>query len=320
VAVTGVALSAGGTRKLLKDSVMNDLGVIIGRFQTPYLHAGHRDLIKTVCEQHTRVLILVGVTPSTGTKRNPLEYSLRERMLMDHLIALKTQASIIILPLMDHPSDEEWVKQVDRLISTVNLNGGGTIYTDPLGCGEIYQKNGGKNPVEFVNTTTNVRSTKLREKIIPWDGEAFRSGVIYATQRRFVNPLITVDVGVWRGNEILLGQKAVDGNKWRLPGGFVNTHECFEAAARREVAEELGGIELTNLSYVGSYAVDDWRYRGDVEGITTVLFRSNILFGQVKAGDDLERASWFHYMEAERIIHPVHKHLLTALLRMEDFA
>ena len=60
---------------------MISLGVIVGRFQVPELHEGHHKLIAHVLSQHPQILILLGVTPVLGSKRNPLDYITRERMI-----------------------------------------------------------------------------------------------------------------------------------------------------------------------------------------------------------------------------------------------
>ena len=37
------------------------IGVIVGRFQTPFLTDGHIDLIKTVLKENDKVIIVLGV-------------------------------------------------------------------------------------------------------------------------------------------------------------------------------------------------------------------------------------------------------------------
>lgn len=50
------------------------LSVIIGRFQTPYLHEGHLDLLKQARNHSENVLVLIGTTSATGTDKNPLPF------------------------------------------------------------------------------------------------------------------------------------------------------------------------------------------------------------------------------------------------------
>ncbi|MDR6945075.1 hypothetical protein [Mucilaginibacter pocheonensis] len=53
--------------------------VIIARFQTPYLHNGHKQLINTVKENHAKLIILLGVSPIMGSRKNPYDYYTREK-------------------------------------------------------------------------------------------------------------------------------------------------------------------------------------------------------------------------------------------------
>ena len=55
--------------------------VIIARFQTPYLHKGHQELISRVKEQHEKLIVLLGVSPLAGSRRNPFDYYTREKMI-----------------------------------------------------------------------------------------------------------------------------------------------------------------------------------------------------------------------------------------------
>ena len=48
-------------------------GVIIARFQTPALHEGHLSLIRQVKQKHNRLIIVLGVSPVKGSRKNPLD-------------------------------------------------------------------------------------------------------------------------------------------------------------------------------------------------------------------------------------------------------
>lgn len=39
---------------------MVNTGVIIARFQTPYLHDGHLELIEAVKEKHEKIIVFIG--------------------------------------------------------------------------------------------------------------------------------------------------------------------------------------------------------------------------------------------------------------------
>ncbi len=84
-------------------------GVIVGRFQVPDLHAGHRFLIEHVRARHESLLVVLGTT-NAPDERNPLSYEARRDML------LETYPGIAIAPLSDHPSDAHWSALLDTLI------------------------------------------------------------------------------------------------------------------------------------------------------------------------------------------------------------
>ena len=48
-----------------------DMGVIVARFQTPYLTPGHCELIETVRSRHAKFAIVLGVARVIPTKTNP---------------------------------------------------------------------------------------------------------------------------------------------------------------------------------------------------------------------------------------------------------
>ena len=51
------------------------LGVIVGRFQTPYLHTGHMHLLTTALSENDEVLVVIGDREAQPTKRHPLSYT-----------------------------------------------------------------------------------------------------------------------------------------------------------------------------------------------------------------------------------------------------
>src|ERR1700754_3160260 len=90
---------------------MNTIGVIIARFQTPYLHEGHKALINSVKTTHNKIVIVLGVSPVLGSRRNPLDFHTRERMIK------KEYGDLVVLPLPNHPIDTQWSQNLDKLLS-----------------------------------------------------------------------------------------------------------------------------------------------------------------------------------------------------------
>ena len=78
------------------------------------------------------------------------------------------------------------------------------------------------------------------------------------TQR---NPYPTADVVIENGDGIVLVRRKNEPIGWALPGGFVDTGECVEAAAVREMKEETGlDVRLETLLYVYSDPARDPRF------------------------------------------------------------
>ncbi len=112
---------------------------------------------------------------------------------------------------------------------------------------------------------------------------------------------------------ILLGKKK-DQDKWRFIGGFVDPSDIsLEAAADRELGEEVIGIVSNKQpSYVGSFRVDDQRYKDSVDKIMSAVFSIHLskYSDSLRGGDDIEFVKWFSLEEVEdnyeKIIMPEH--------------
>ena len=92
---------------------MNKLAVIIGRFQTPYLHKGHLKLIEEAKSISNAILILIGCTDAVGTDKNPMDYNTRWTLLYESGVL----SNPMILRLDDCPSDKDWSDRIDRMIN-----------------------------------------------------------------------------------------------------------------------------------------------------------------------------------------------------------
>lgn len=266
-------------------------GVVIGRFQVPYLHDGHIHLINTA-DEHDRLIILVGVSPALGTARNPLDFHTRYQMLCVQY------PNALVFPVADSASDEIWSERVDAAIDLVTPPGGHVvIYTGESGC--LHQYSGRHETVAVAEDMDLVSGTDLRQEaaVSPQNDEAFRAGVIWSTHNRYPHVYPTVDVAVFNEDrsKLLLAQKTDDGGKWRFIGGFADpSSPSYEADARREVSEEAG-IVITDPEWVGSTRVNDWRYSGTGDTIKTMLFDAKYQSGIVRAADDIVKACWHEY-------------------------
>ncbi len=273
------------------------IGVIIARFQTPYLHEGHRALINSVRTNHNKTVIVLGVSPVLGSRRNPLDFHTRERMIK------KEYTDLVVLPLPNHPIDAKWSENLDTLLTHTFPGARFKLYGSRDSFIPFYS---GRNTTEQLAETGSHSSTILREKISDktLDSEEFRTGIIYAYSNTYLKVYPTVDIAVFRNNktEILLGQKSID-NKWRLLGGFSDpTDDSYEMAAKRELTEECGEIDVTPMHYEGSFRVADWRYLNEADKIITTLFSADFVSGEPKGSDDISEVKWFSLREVEEMM------------------
>lgn len=263
-----------------------DVAVIIGRFQTHSLHIGHIELLHYTQEQHQKLVILVGCATIPGTVKDPLDYPAREKMLR------KTAPDAIILPLNDKRMNKSWSSDVDAKIrDVVTPSQSVVIYGSRDSFIPHYTGSFATQELEEAGhwNATNIRKAAA---IKTENSSDFRAGMIYQASNRYPTAITTVDVGVMYNDDELILVKKPHEVQWRLPGGFSEPEsESFEADARREIKEELGGIEIGDIQYLGSFKIDDWRYRGNPSQIKTLLFTAKYSFGMIRATDDVSEST-----------------------------
>lgn len=296
-------------------------GVIVGRFQAPALTAGHQHLLTQVGSRCARVIVMIGCPPNFGTKRDPMEYSLRARMVQDYWSATFGQTpELTVLPCLNSESDTEWASRIDMMARAVSVASPLVLYCGHDGCGPVYTASGGTMPVSTI-APIGGHATDARAAIQPVHSEDFRAGLIYGIQRQFTAVYPVVDAVVYRRSpsigaiSVLMAQKATDTpDTWRVIGGFVDpSDQSLEQAVRREVREETG-VEVGDVQYCCSMVIDDWRYRGCPEGILSAVFVAQYVFGAEKASDDIARVSWMSTTAARASVHPNHARLLSVAL------
>jgi len=261
-----------------------DVGVIIGRWQVDDLHEAHTALIEEVRANHKKVIVFVGLSDILGGIVDPLDYPTRAAMLIHHY------PDVTVLPIKDIGSNEEWSKNLDAAIRTVDPIGTALLYG---GRDSFVRHYTGQFETLELDALRHPSGTEIREDVgrEVRASSDFRAGVIYSTFNQYKRLMMVVDVAALYQGRILLGQKKGDVGL-RFPGGFVNVGDAtLEAAARREVKEETGVFPET-LEYLGSWPVADSRM-GPRDGMLSAFFLGHVMAGgRISLDDDLDHAEW----------------------------
>ena len=101
----------------------------------------------------------------------------------------------------------------------------------------------------------------------------------------------------------------------RFAGGHVE-NGTLEENAIREMQEETGIYEEARAEYVGSFVIDDWRYRHDQKVITS-LFMIRVSGNSMRAGDDADEivvVTLSDIIKGKINIVPEHRDMLSKLI------
>ena len=289
----------------------NKIAVIVGRYQVHELHQAHQEIIEEVMQKHNKVVLFLGVSVVLGSTRDPLDFVARKKMIQDNYPALT------ILAIPDMRSDEEWSKMLDDRIREVYPMGDILLYGGRDSFIKCYH---GTFETKELAAKVSLSGTEIRKHVSEEvkGSKDWRAGVIYGTYNRYPISYQTVDVAVFNEDqsEILLARKPNE-TLFRFVGGFVSPSDSsLEHAAKREFAEEAGGAEIEIEEYVGSFRVDDWRYRNERDKIMTTLFKAKYIFGALKASDDISELKWFKVKDMDLLqIVEEHRTMMVVLLQ-----
>lgn len=284
---------------------MTTTGVIVGRFQTYRLTEAHRKLIKYVMCENRNVIIFIGVSSfdDKPTFYNPLTFNMRKEMIVDFINTIPINNDTIeILPIKDVGNVDLWSKKLDEEIEEISINNTNVV----LYGGRDSFNYTGKYPKQTVKIEINsdVSSTKMRTDVIEntntFDvGEEFKKGIIWSLGNQFPTVLSTVDIGIINPikHQLLLAKKSTD-KLYRFIGGFSDVNDdSFEESAIREVKEETG-LTIKNVEYIGSYKIDDWRFKKEQNKIKTLFFKAYYTDKkEPKANDDICEVKWFNIFD-----------------------
>lgn len=136
------------------------LGVIVGRFQVPELHEGHKYLIKQVQEENDEMLIIIGHS-----------WKKDERNLLDPMLVMQSIMSVgscLLGFVEDVQNNAFWVKTLDEKIDSFILhdNVQVTVYGSRDSFVNIYEKYGGKYESKITEELPEFSGTKEREELL----------------------------------------------------------------------------------------------------------------------------------------------------------
>lgn len=292
-----------------------DWGVIIARFQTPYLHQVFKDQIDEVVNKHPNVAILLGLSQVPSSRNNPLDYRARKQMI------LAEYPDIEMGFIKDIKSNEQWVSNVDHIIGGFVNNGQtATVYGGGSTAINTYDQYGGKYPHEPLDSQSILSYDEICSDVMkrPPYSDDFRSGVVWSQLNQFPKAHPTVDVAIIEdtdsGRFVYMCRKPHE-TKYQFVGGFADPEsESYEDDGRREVREETT-LDVSDLKYIGSFKIDDFRYADEVDKIKTVFFTAKYQFGRAEARDDIAEVRRFRFSELNHSnIIPEHHKLFDALL------
>lgn len=104
----------------------------------------------------------------------------------------------------------------------------------------------------------------------------------------YLDPKVCACVLIEDQGRVLLARRSEgrpEAGRWNLPGGFVDRGEMVEAAAEREVREEVGlDVELGGLVGVFSYPDDP---------VVAIVYAARLRAGRLFPGAETDQVAWF---------------------------
>src|SRR5271156_3658513 len=198
-----------------------DVGVIIGRFQVPELHIGHKKLFSIVMNRHKRVVVLLAIPAWRGGTKNPLDYTSRQQMIHTDY------PDVLVSYICDRQTDEAWSKDVDRIVKSFYPLEKATLYGGREGfishyTGELPTIETLEDPSLDAQSGTDARDNAAA---LPRNSADFRAGVIYGTFAVPSQICMCVDgavIDTSKAEPRLLLIRKPNEKKWRFPGGRVD--------------------------------------------------------------------------------------------------
>lgn len=275
---------------------MKERALYIGRFQPS--HLGHISVLEQMDQAHDFEEILIGIGSSQfhHVLNNPFTFEERADMIQKNLDHLHKPYQIIAIP--DINNYPQWVKHVQGLVPGFKIAYTGNPLVQKLFMDQEYRV---RSPQHIYNISgTEVRQRMLRgenwQELLPEGSISVINKIkgvdrILETYKRYLFPAVTTDAIIdYCGKGIILIQRKegkIEGGKWALPGGFLDTgRESAKACIVREVREETSLIiDPLRTELVGEYSDPqrDPRYH-----TVSLVYFTRVDEGEPRAGDDAQ--------------------------------
>lgn len=280
--------------------------VMIGRFQSPIFHEGYQQIVRSYPNHAQRLVILVG-SSEIFDQRLPIPYHVVAQTIRRSIKNMENfpkwaKDEIQVSSIADsRPNNELWLDDVlshfkiSDYKNLVFLTGrdGFQNYIDT----NLLTSRGCE--IKVLPTISEVSGTMIRSvdtsifELSDHELKIYAEGYVAASKRLFPTSYSTVDIlPIIADNTFLLGRKCSDPlGKYRLVGGFVDPQDHdLEAAALRELQEEtcINKESVLSTQYIGSYRINDYRYRNSIHKIMTNLFVCDVTNNATwRANDDI---------------------------------
>lgn len=129
----------------------------VGRFQ-PF-HNGHLNAVKSILAEVSDLLIIIGSIQENQTDKNPFDFELRKKMILDSLQEVGIDLGRVeIVGLADIGDDEKWVSYLIEAVPGFEV-----MYTGSDETRDLFEKDG-RIKVKDVNFLDGVSGTLVRYK------------------------------------------------------------------------------------------------------------------------------------------------------------
>ncbi len=269
----------------MSEDIEYQIGCMCGRFQVHELHDAHKNLIDQVVNNHKKVILFLGVAAITPSKRNPLDFDTRKRMIQQEY------PNITIVPLPDMESDIDWSKEMDKRIREIFPHGNVLLYG---GRDSFIPYYSGVFDTKELEQYTFISGTEVRKKISEEikNSSDFRSGIIYNSYNQDDKVLTYIDIRVLNSK---INRELITNKTKKSIGDYINTNDnSLEESCYRILKDKIGLSEDFNtikFRYIKSNVHNDWKYK-NISKIISILYEVDITQVDLDPSNEIYELNW----------------------------